>query len=57
MKIPVKLINLDKAGKLDFIFTAYHELYQPVDSLNADIDSYVPYWVYTIDDFINNLFK
>jgi hypothetical protein len=50
IELPVKLTDLDNDGRTDFVFRNLGELYQQVDSLNADIGTYHPYLVYTIDN-------
>jgi|GEM_PF-974622 len=49
IEIPLRLTDFDKDGRMDFLFTNLHEIYKQVDSLNADIGTYVPYLIYTID--------
>lgn len=50
IEIPITLTDLDSDGRTDFVFRNLGELYQQVDSLNADIGTYHPYLVYTIDN-------
>lgn len=52
---PISLSDLDNNGKTEFVFRNLFEYYDQVDSLNADIGTYSPYLVYTLDnDFILN---
>ncbi len=50
IEIPTKLIDLDKDGNLDFIYKHFGEIEEEIDSLNAEIGTYQPYFVYTIDN-------
>ena len=49
IEVPVTLSDINGDSKTEFIFRNFGELYEPVDSLNADIGTYNPYFVYTID--------
>jgi hypothetical protein len=51
MEIPVKLVDLDKDGKLDFVFTAYREQEPSPKGFkeNGVFESYCPFFVYTVD--------
>ena len=50
IEIPVEIADLDRDGKEDFVWSRIRETIQEVDSLDADIGSYAPYYVYTLDD-------
>ena len=50
VEIPITLADLDKDGRTEFIFRNMFEYYQQDDSLNADIGTYSPYLVYTIEN-------
>jgi hypothetical protein len=50
IEVPIKLSDIDKDGRTDFVFRNLFELYEEVDSLKADIGTYSPYLVYTIDN-------
>lgn len=55
IEMPISLSDLDNDGKTEFVFRNLFEYYDQVDSLNADIGTYSPYLVYTLDnDFILN---
>lgn len=49
IEIPISLTDLDDDGRNEFIFRNMFELYEKVDSLNADVGVYSPYLVYSID--------
>ena len=49
IEMPITLTDIDHDNRTEFIFRNFGELYKEVDSLNADIGTYNPYFVYTID--------
>lgn len=49
VEIPTTSIDLNNDGKLDFVFRGLGEIIGQVDSLNANIETYHPYQVYTVD--------
>ncbi|MDP4262116.1 MAG: hypothetical protein Q8941_06255 [Bacteroidota bacterium] len=49
VEIPITLGDINNDGKIDFVFGQYGEVYEQVDSLNAEIGTYHPYFVYTLD--------
>ena len=50
IEIPVEINDLDQDGKTDFVWTRLRETIQEVDSLDADIGSYTPFYVYTLSE-------
>ncbi|MBB3186818.1 hypothetical protein [Microbacter margulisiae] len=52
VEIPVKLVDLEHNGKLNFIFRAYSEEDNPPEHFTekGTFESYTPFWVYTIDN-------
>lgn len=50
IEVPVSLTDLDKDGKTDFIFTNILEYEDEIDSLNAHLGYYSPFYVYTIGE-------
>ncbi len=53
IELPTKLADLDHDGRLDFVYDNYGEFYSYSAKYNADIGTYHPYYVYTIDDAFN----
>ena len=50
VELPTTLTDLDNDGKLDFIFRQFGEIYQQIDSLDSDIGTYHPFFVYSVDN-------
>ena len=50
VEVPAKITDLGGDGRLDFVYKQYGETLGHVDSLNADIGTYTPFYVYTIDN-------
>ena len=50
IEIPIKIVDLNKDFKLDFVWTWYKEFEKQVDSLNGDVGSYTPYIIFTLND-------
>ncbi|MEE1945190.1 hypothetical protein VRU48_08730 [Pedobacter sp. KR3-3] len=50
VEIPIRIFDLNKDGVVDFIGTNWGEMESVVDSLDANIGSYRPYFVYSLAD-------
>ena len=50
IEIPTKIIDIDKDGNIDFVYKHLGEIEEQVDSLDAEIGTYQPFFVYTINN-------
>ena len=50
IEIPTGLADLDQDGYLDFVYKQSGEILETLDSQQADIGTYQPYFVYTINN-------
>lgn len=49
VEIPQTLTDLEHNGRLQFIFSGFGEYYKQLNNRNADIGTYHPFFVFTVD--------